>query len=52
MFSGTWEVAQTAENIPAQKFWRKVVLEYSGGLFEEITRTDWNGFIQRFVNAK
>ena len=34
-FSGTWRVAQDESNEPAQKFWRSVIEEYTGGEFSE-----------------
>jgi predicted acetyltransferase len=35
-FGGKWEVHQLERNIPAQHFWRKVITEYTGGLYTEI----------------
>ena len=34
-FPGTWEVTQMARNLPAVKFWRRVIGEYTGGRYEE-----------------
>jgi len=34
-FPGRWRVAQDAGNIPAQRFWRSVIGEYTGGSFTE-----------------
>ena len=34
-FAGTWHVAQDESNEPAQKFWRSVINEYTGGEFSE-----------------
>ncbi|MBS5873652.1 MAG: GNAT family N-acetyltransferase [Clostridiales bacterium] len=31
---GGWEVTQWASNVPAQKFWRAVINEYTGGAFD------------------
>lgn len=32
---GIWSVAQVETNIPAQKFWRKVISSYTGDDYEE-----------------
>ncbi|UOY93085.1 GNAT family N-acetyltransferase [Ectobacillus sp. JY-23] len=50
-FSGTWEVAQMKENIPAQLFWRNVIGTYTKGSYQEITKEDWDGPIQRFQTS-
>ena len=34
-FPGTWHVAEDENNAPAQRFWRRVINEYSDGTFEE-----------------
>jgi predicted acetyltransferase len=34
-FDGVWEVAQMPKNLPAIRFWKKVVNEYSVGQFKE-----------------
>ncbi|WP_010500468.1 GNAT family N-acetyltransferase [Paenibacillus elgii] len=47
-FPGQWEVAQMKENEPAQKFWRRIVDEYTKGSYQEMTRDDWEGPIQTF----
>jgi predicted acetyltransferase len=39
-FPGRWEVREMANNVAAQKFWRKVIGRYTGGQFEEQT---WDG---------
>jgi predicted acetyltransferase len=36
-FAGTWEVAVMKSNTPAQQFWRVVISEYTGDVFEEFT---------------
>jgi predicted acetyltransferase len=33
---GQWEVAELDSNIPAQKFWRKIIASYSAEGFQEI----------------
>jgi len=53
-FPGKWEVRVAAFNVPAMKFWRNVIEQYAGGLFqiEEWTRDDgsrWN--VLRFTSA-
>lgn len=35
MFPGAWSVSQEAGNLPAQAFWRRVILEYTDGDYEE-----------------
>ncbi|MFQ6040665.1 MAG: GNAT family N-acetyltransferase [Candidatus Poribacteria bacterium] len=51
-FLGSWEVHQTPENIPAQKFWRKVISEYTDGRYFEVTEgtPECKGPIQYFDN--
>ncbi len=34
-FEGTWHVAQDENNHAAQKFWRKIIAEYTGGDYSE-----------------
>ena len=34
-FVGTWHIAQDKSNVPAQKFWRSVINEYTGGELSE-----------------
>ena len=50
MFRGKWSVAQEEGNRPARAFWRKVIVEYTNGDFEEVHRQDdeWRGPIQKF----
>jgi predicted acetyltransferase len=48
LFPGTWEVAEIKENIPAQKFWRKIISEYTNDNYKEIQKDDWEGPIQSF----
>lgn len=49
-FPGRWHVAEIRENVPAQHFWRKVIGEYTGGKYEEITPPEWDGPIQSFTS--
>lgn len=50
MFPGMWSVSQEAENVPAQKFWRKVIGEYTGGAYTEefLDDEEWHGPRQMF----
>ncbi len=34
LFSGGWDVHQMSANLPAQKFWRKTISDYTEGNFE------------------
>lgn len=45
---GEWEVRQDATNVPAQKFWKKVIGTYTNEQYRSITRKKWDGPIQRF----
>jgi predicted acetyltransferase len=49
LFPGKWEVAQVKKNIPAQKFWIKVISDYTNKNYTEIQRDDWEGPIQSFI---
>jgi predicted acetyltransferase len=46
---GRWEVFQKKSNLPAQKFWLKVIDEYTNGQFKQRTETD--RIIQEFENT-
>ncbi len=48
-FAGRWQVSELTENLGAQAFWRKVIGEYTGGRFDEITLPGWNGPVQEFI---
>jgi len=50
---GRWEVGQMLNNLAAQRFWRRVIAEYTGGSFTEhkLTRGGWEGFVQCFASA-
>jgi predicted acetyltransferase len=52
LFKGNWEVRQIKENILAQKFWKKVIGEYTNNNYQEIILDDenWCGFVQTFKN--
>ena len=47
-FPGRWRVAEMATNRTAQRFWRRVIDEYTDGIYEETEEDDWNGPIQYF----
>jgi len=51
-FPGRWKVAQEKANIPAQEFWRKIIAEYTNGVYEENTPSnqDWLGPVQTFTS--
>lgn len=38
-FPGKWEVMQMPPNLPAIKFWKKVITEYANNQFTETTTT-------------
>jgi predicted acetyltransferase len=49
---GKWEVRQGTENSSAIAFWRKIIDEYTGGIFQEILLAgdNWQGPAQSFDN--
>ncbi len=53
-FPGLWNVAELAENLPAQVFWRRIINEYTQGKFNEVNRDDdtWCGPVQVFVSKQ
>jgi predicted acetyltransferase len=50
-FPGWWQVEQSAANVPAQAFWRRVIGDYTGGRYEEIVPGGQLGPVQRFNSA-
>ncbi len=40
MFPGGWEISQWTKNVPAQKFWRKIVEEYTNGKYDTFTAVE------------
>lgn len=46
-FPGGWKVAQLQQNVPAQKFWRKVIGDVTAGKFSEFIDAD--GVVQEFT---
>lgn len=51
MFPGGWEVSQWSNNLPARKFWEKVVDEYTNGKYDTFTVTEKNVAGFTFCNA-
>ncbi len=53
MFPGNWQVRQTETNLPAQKFWRNVISEYTDGAFDDLLLDNkhWRGPMQTFNNS-
>ena len=47
-FPGRWLVAQIPANLPAQRFWRKIITEYTGGMVREVVPPGWDGPAQEF----
>lgn len=48
-FPGKWRVSQIEENLPAQRFWRQVIAEYTGGRFSEGPNESADGPMQEFT---
>jgi predicted acetyltransferase len=50
-FGGRWEVRQTAKNVAATAFWRKVIGRYTGERYEErmLDGPRWRGPVQAFA---
>jgi predicted acetyltransferase len=51
LFPGRWHVSQIANNHPAQAFWRRVIVAYTHGDYQEIWQDDdeWQGPVQTFA---
>src|SRR3954463_12136899 len=49
-FPGRWEIRQRDENAAATLFWRRVIVRYTGGRYQEIRCDDatWVGPVQTF----
>jgi len=49
-FPGAWEVRQTAANHPANRFWNRVISEYTNGAYTEkvLQEEVWHGPVQVF----
>lgn len=54
MFPGNWQVCEMESNITAQKFWRKVIAEYTNDNFNEVflDNDSWRGPMQTFNNSE
>ncbi|MEH1821013.1 MAG: GNAT family N-acetyltransferase [Nostoc sp.] len=52
-FRGKWEIHQITTNVVAQKFWRRVIADYTAGKFTETVMEidDWRGTVQCFDNT-
>jgi predicted acetyltransferase len=50
LFHGTWEIRQTSKNLPAKRFWNRVIHDYTKGSYTEVTLVEekWNGPVQVF----
>ena len=53
-FSAKWEIRVITENVPAQKFWRQIIAEYTSNQFEEtnLDDDDWQGPVFCFDNGR
>ncbi len=53
-FPGKWEIRQTSANVAGQRFWRRVIGEYTAGNFTETMLDDarWRGPVQCFDNSQ
>jgi predicted acetyltransferase len=49
LFPGKWRVSQIKKNLPAQRFWRQVIGEYTGGRFREVPNESADGPMQEFI---
>lgn len=50
-FPGHWVVEEMSNNLPAQRFWREIIAEYTGGNYQETQRPEWDGPVQEFEAA-
>lgn len=51
LFPGEWEVAELETNLPAQRFWRKVISIYTNNNYSETRKENWHGPVQRFTTT-
>jgi predicted acetyltransferase len=51
-FPGEWRVSQETGNLPAQAFWRKIIADYTTGVFTDTFQddADWRGPTQLFCS--
>jgi len=47
---GIWHICIEKENLPAQKFWQKVIAEYANNQYNAIAKEYWQGPVLEFVN--
>ncbi len=49
-YPGTWQVALERPNLPAQRLWRRVIAEFTGGEYTEVDvrPAGWDGPVQIF----
>lgn len=50
-FPGQWEVRELRANLPAQRFWRSVIADYTAGAYHEVDlhNAAWDGPVQMFT---
>lgn len=50
LFPGAWEVKQTSTNVYANRFWNKVIHDYTNGSYTEVILNNekWDGPVQVF----
>jgi predicted acetyltransferase len=53
LFPGKWEVREIESNVAGQRFWRKIISEYTDGDFKEVSLNNefWQGPAQIFNSA-
>ena len=51
MFPGGWEISQWTSNLPAQRFWKQVVAEYTHGKYDTFTVEEKGAVGFTFDNA-
>ena len=49
---GRWEIGQFPANRPSQLFWRRLIADYTGGVYTDqyVQDGDWEGHVQCFDN--
>ncbi|MEO0839522.1 MAG: GNAT family N-acetyltransferase, partial [Cyanobacteria bacterium J06643_5] len=50
---GTWEVCQLPGHTEAVSFWKRIINNYTAGIFKEMVNgyEDWQGSILQFNNS-
>lgn len=51
MFPGGWEISQWTNNLPAQRFWIKVIDEYTNGKYTKFSIAEKNEVGFTFDNS-